>query len=72
MNRRRRELSHGLDVNAEHLRDFLRAVRTREKPQGDIDLAYRTEVLLMMAMRSFIEHKVARFDPVRERIEIAL
>jgi predicted dehydrogenase len=64
----RRELGHGIDVNIEHMRDFMRAVRTREQPQGDIELAYRTQVLLIMAMRAFLERKVATFDAAREQI----
>lgn len=69
--RRPQGLGYGIDVNSEHLRDFYRSVRTREKPQGDIELAYRTQVLLMMAMRSFLERKVAAFDAAAERIVMA-
>ena len=71
INRRRAVLSHGLDVNLEHLRDFYRAVRTREKPQGDIELAYYTQVLLIMSMRAFLERKVAAFDAATEQIVMA-
>jgi hypothetical protein len=71
IDRRRLTLSHGLDVNLEHLRDFYRAVRTREKPQGDIELAYYTQVLLIMSMRSFTERKVATFDAAAEQIVMA-
>jgi predicted dehydrogenase len=71
INRRRTILDRGLDVNVEHLRDFYRAVRTREKPQGDIELAYYTQVLLIMSMRSFLERKVATFDAASEQIVMA-
>ncbi len=65
--RQRRELAH-LDVSLEHMRDFLRCVRTRETPQGDIDLAYYTQAAVTMAMRAFVEGRVARFDTEREEI----
>jgi predicted dehydrogenase len=71
IDRRRLTLSHGVEVNLEHLRDFYRAVRTREKPQGDIELAYYTQVLLIMSMRSFTERKVATFDAAAEQIVMA-
>lgn len=66
----RREISH-LDVGAEHMRDFLRCVRTREKPQGDIELAYYVTTMLIMAMRSYVERKVASFDSGQEQIRMA-
>jgi predicted dehydrogenase len=64
------EFGHGLDVNLEHMRDFLQSVRTREKPQGDIELAYSTQVLLNMAMQSFVQGKVAEFDVEKETIRL--
>jgi predicted dehydrogenase len=67
----RREFGHGFDIGVEHVRDFFNAVRTREQPQGDIELAYRTQVLLVMAMRSFMDRKVATFDPEKEEIRTA-
>ncbi|MEK7404672.1 MAG: Gfo/Idh/MocA family oxidoreductase [Acidobacteriota bacterium] len=67
--KRRRTLAR-FDVNVEHLRDFFQCVQTKQKPQGDIDLAYYTQVALIMAMRSFVERKVATFDPANERIEL--
>lgn len=67
--KRRQELAH-VDVNLEHLRNFFQCVRTREKPEGDIELAYHTQVALIMAMRSFVESKVARFDPETEQIRM--
>lgn len=65
--KKRRTLSRR-EVNAEHLRDFFECVRTKRKPQGDIELAYHTQVALIMAMRSFVERKVATFDATREEI----
>ncbi len=59
------------DMSLEHMRDFARCLATREKPQGDIELAYRVQTALTMAMRSFVEGKVARFDPDREEIVLS-
>jgi predicted dehydrogenase len=56
------------DMTADHMRDFLRCVRTREKTQGDIELAYAVNTAVIMAMRSYNEGKVARFDPETETI----
>jgi len=63
----RREMVRA-DMTLEHMRDFVRAVHTREKPQGDIELAYRVQTALIMAMRSYVEGKVARFNPETEEI----
>jgi len=65
----RREFGR-IDVNREHLRDFLHCVQTRQQPQGSIELAYRTQVALIMAMRAFMESKVAYFDPDKEEIRL--
>lgn len=67
--KRRRTLAR-LDVNLEHLRDFFQCVRTNRRPQGDIDLAYYTQVALIMAMRSFVDRKIASFDPATEQIRL--
>ncbi len=58
------------DMTAEHMRDFLRCVRTREKPQGDIELGYAVQTALTMAMLSYTESKIARFDPDTETIRL--
>ena len=63
----RREVPH-VNFGPEHMRDFIRCVRTREKPQGDIELAYRVQTLITMAMRSYVEGKVASFDAAAEQI----
>ncbi len=65
----RRDLPH-LDFGTEHMRDFIRSVRTRQKPQGDIDLAYYVQTLITMAMRSYVEGRVALFDPASEQIRL--
>jgi predicted dehydrogenase len=67
--RPRREVPH-VNFGPEHMRDFVRSVRTREKPQGDIELAYRVQTLITMAMRSYVEGKVASFDAASEEIRL--
>ena len=55
---------------ADHLADFLRCIRTRETPAGDIELGYRVQVPLIMAMLSQIEGRVAVFDADSEEIRL--
>ncbi len=55
---------------AEHLANFLQSIRTREKPACDIELGYRVQVPLIMAMLSQIEGKVAVFDADKEEIHL--
>jgi predicted dehydrogenase len=64
-----REIPH-LDTSTEHMRDFIHCVRSREKPQGDIELAYYAQTLITMAMMSYVEGKVALFDERTERISL--
>jgi predicted dehydrogenase len=59
------------DVGHDHMLDFVRCVQTREKPIGDIDLAYHTQILLNMAMRSFVERKVVSFDLASHQITLS-
>lgn len=54
----------------DHMRNFLECIRTRQTPNGDIELGYRVQVPLIMAMRSFTEGKVAYFDAASETIRL--
>jgi hypothetical protein len=54
----------------DHVRNFLRCMGTREKPNCDIELAYRVQVPLIMAMLSFTGGKVATFDAASETIRL--
>lgn len=49
-------------------RNFLRCVRTREKPVLDGDLGYRAQVAVELGARAFKENRVAFFDPVQEKV----
>jgi hypothetical protein len=52
------------------MRNLLESIRTRQKPNGDLELGYRVQVPLIMAMRSSVEGKVAHFDASTETIEV--
>jgi len=54
----------------DHMRNFLECMRTRQTPNGDIELGYRVQVPLIMAMRAFTEGKVAYFDAASESIRL--
>ena len=52
------------------MRNFLECIRTRKTPNGDIELGYRVQVSLIMAMSSYVEGKVAYFDAATETIRM--
>jgi len=63
--------SIGYDVTVQdHLADFLRSIRARETPGADLELGYQVQVPLIMAMRSYVEGKVAYFDAATEQIRM--
>lgn len=53
-----------------HVRNFLNAVRTRTKPNADIENGYRTQTALIMAMQSHLARKVALFDEDSQTIRL--
>lgn len=61
---------HG-DLALRHLEDFFRSVRERKTPRGDLELAYRVQTPLIMAMLSHLNGKVAVFDEDKENIRLA-
>jgi predicted dehydrogenase len=61
---------HG-GLTESHLKDFFQAVRTRQKPRSDLELAYIVQVPLMMAMESHLHNRVALFDSDKEVIRLA-
>jgi predicted dehydrogenase len=54
----------------DHMHNFLKCMRTREKPNCDIELAYRVQIPIIMAMRSCLEGKAAYFDAATETIRL--
>ncbi len=55
----------------DHMRDFLNSVRTRKAPACDIELGYRVQVPLIMAMQSYTSGRVAFFDSETEEIRLS-
>lgn len=56
------------DTTRAHWKNFLDCVRTREKPVSDVEFGYQVQVALNMAMLSFLEKKVARYDQAKQEI----
>ena len=54
-----------------HLKDFFQCVRTRQKPRGDLELAYLVQVPIIMGMQSHLQNRVAFFDADQEKIRLA-
>ena len=51
-----------------HWQNFLRCVRTREKPVSDVEFALKVQAALNMAMLAFLKNRVAKFDLAAKRI----
>jgi predicted dehydrogenase len=51
-----------------HMANFLDCVRSRKKPNLDVDTGYRAQVTISMAVQSFREGKVLYFDPKKEEV----
>ena len=50
-----------------HIADFLRAVRTREKPICDVEVGHRTTTACHLANIAFLLNRPLKWDPVTER-----
>jgi len=57
-----------MDATFLHWQNFLHCVRTRENPASDVEFGYHVQIALNMAMLSYINKKVAQFDPIKEEI----
>lgn len=51
-----------------HMENFLRCVRTREKPVLDADIAYRAMVTVGMSVQSYREGRMLYWDAAREKV----
>jgi C4-dicarboxylate-specific signal transduction histidine kinase len=51
-----------------HVRNFLSCIRTRQKPQLDVETGARAQVLITMAVQSYREGKVLYFDEKRWKV----
>jgi predicted dehydrogenase len=54
-----------------HMENFLRCVRTRQKPVLDADTAYRAMVPIGMSVQSYREGRVLYFDEAAEKVVAA-
>jgi hypothetical protein len=50
------------DTMATHVSNFLKCMRTREKPTLDVETAARAQVVISMAVQSYREGRVLYFD----------
>lgn len=58
------------DATAAHWQDFIRSVRSREKPRSDVEFGLHVQAALNMAMLSLLKDKVVKFDPTKRAILI--
>ncbi len=56
------------DTTAAHWQDFIKCVRTREKPVSDVAFGLHVQAALNMAMLSLLKDKVVKFDFTRNEI----
>ena len=54
-----------------HMENFLRCVKTRQKPVLDADTAYAAMVPIGMAVQSYREGRVLYFDESAEKVVAA-
>lgn len=52
----------------DHWRNFLEAIRTNGKPNCDIDLATKVQVIVSLAEMSWQKGKMIEFDPVKMKV----
>jgi predicted dehydrogenase len=51
-----------------HMEDFLRCVKTREKPVLDALTAYKAQAVISLAVQSYREGRVLFFDERRQKV----
>jgi hypothetical protein len=56
------------DTTRAHWKNFLDCVRSRQKPVSDVEFGYNVQVGLNMAMLSYLNKKVAKYDFEKEEI----
>ena len=54
----------------EHWLNFLECIRTREKPNADVERSYQVQTAMNMGVLALREKKVVRFDAGREEIVV--
>lgn len=58
----------GREPRDDHMRNFLKCMRTREKPHLDAETGYRTQVAISLSVLAYREQREVRFDPEKEEI----
>ncbi|MBI5385212.1 MAG: Gfo/Idh/MocA family oxidoreductase [Verrucomicrobia bacterium] len=56
------------DTTRAHWKNFLDCARTRQKPVSDVEFGYNVQVALNMALLSYLNKKVAKYDVEKEEI----
>ncbi len=56
------------DTTSAHWQNFLKCVRSREKPYSDVEFGLHVQAALNMAMLSLLKDKVAKFDFEKKQI----
>jgi predicted dehydrogenase len=56
------------DTTVAHWQNFIKCVRTREKPCSDVEFGLHVQAALNMAMLSLLRDRVVKFDPVKNQI----
>jgi predicted dehydrogenase len=56
------------DATAAHWQNFIKCVRSREKPVSDVEFGFHVQAALNMAMLSLLKDKVVKFDFARNEI----
>ena len=51
-----------------HMANFLKCIKTREKPNLDADTGYHAQVVITMGVQSFRQGKVLFWDPRAEKV----
>lgn len=54
------------DITADHVRNFLDCCRTRQRPKGDVGLAAISIQPPLLAVQSYVEKRLIKYDPNRE------
>jgi predicted dehydrogenase len=57
----------GEDIKV-HEKNWLEAIRTGKKPNGDVGLAVRVQTIVSLAEMSELQHKTMNFDPIKRQI----
>jgi hypothetical protein len=54
-----------------HIRNWMESVRTRKKPNGDIEAGFNCSVALCMTIAAIQTGKKITFDDIRKRVVVA-